>query len=72
MECEARAFWKLSRHLRALRVGFQGRGIAAAGAKIAEIHDELEVMAMHTEWPLLRARASGLAFDIAQQNAAFG
>lgn len=54
MEAELGLFWRLSRNRAALRLaGVNDR-------KLAEIEDDLDVMAQHSEWPQLRQAAARL------------
>ena len=58
MEAEAGLFWRLARARAAYRIA--GLTTAPALATWAEIEDDLDVMAQHSEWPQLRQAAARL------------
>lgn len=57
MEAELCLFWRLSRNRAALRLAAND---LAHREMLAEIDDDLDAMAQHSEWPQLRQAASRL------------
>lgn len=57
MEAEAGLFWRLARNRAALRIAAND---LAHREMLAEIDDDLDAMASHSEWPALREAASRL------------
>jgi hypothetical protein len=58
MEAELGLYWRLARGRSALRLC--GARDAATLSVLAEIEDDLDAMAQHSEWPALRAAAAKL------------
>lgn len=54
MEAELGLFWRLARNRAALRIA------GVIDDKLAEIDDDLDAMARHSEWPQLRQAAARL------------
>lgn len=55
MEAELALFWRLSLKLAALRIAFGGTPLLES--KSRHTIDDLEVIAMHSDWPALRTAA---------------
>lgn len=61
MEAELCLFWRLSRNRAALRLAANDLAHREMLAEmLAEIDDDLDAMAQHSEWPQLRQAASRL------------
>lgn len=63
-EAEAMAWWKLSQK------GLPLCRIDPSDPRMDDIRDDIEVMAIQTDWPLLRRKANE-AFDCVVRNASF-
>jgi hypothetical protein len=55
MELEAKVFWQLARTHAALRIAF-----GAFDPRTAEAREDIEAVAMYSDWPALRDRAKAL------------
>lgn len=61
MEAELGLYWRLARQRAAIRIAYEGRSMANTG--FVEIEDDLDVIAVHSEWPALQDAAMRLLYS---------